>query len=115
MRRAARIRIGCSGWQYRHWRGSFYPPELSQTRWFAHYALHFDTVEINNTFYRMPAEAMLARWAGDREGARGSLQQALDRLAKTPADHVRLFGGGFSREALEALCRADLDALGGGR
>ena len=57
MRRAARIRIGCSGWQYRHWRGSFYPPELSQTRWFAHYALHFDTVEINNTFYRLPEAA----------------------------------------------------------
>ena len=62
MRRAARIRIGCSGWQYRHWRGSFYPPELSQTRWFAHYALHFDTVEINNTFYRLPEAATFEKW-----------------------------------------------------
>jgi uncharacterized protein YecE (DUF72 family) len=62
MRRAARIRIGCSGWQYRHWRGSFYPPELSQTRWFAHYALHFDTVEINNTFYRLPDAATFEKW-----------------------------------------------------
>ena len=62
MRRAARIRIGCSGWQYRHWRGSFYPPELSQTRWFAHYALHFDTVEINNTFYRLPKAATFEKW-----------------------------------------------------
>jgi uncharacterized protein YecE (DUF72 family) len=63
MRRAARIRIGCSGWQYRHWRGSFYPPELSQTRWFAHYALHFDTVEINNTFYRLPEAATFEKWS----------------------------------------------------
>lgn len=62
MRRAARIRIGCSGWQYRHWRGSFYPPELPQTRWFAHYALHFDTVEINNTFYRLPDAATFEKW-----------------------------------------------------
>ena len=62
MRRAARIRIGCSGWQYRHWRGSFYPPELSQTRWFAHYALHFDTVEINSTFYRLPEAATFEKW-----------------------------------------------------
>jgi uncharacterized protein YecE (DUF72 family) len=62
MRRAARIRIGCSGWQYRHWRGCFYPPELSQTRWFAHYALHFDTVEINNTFYRLPEAATFDKW-----------------------------------------------------
>jgi uncharacterized protein YecE (DUF72 family) len=62
MRRTARTRIGCSGWQYRHWRGSFYPPELSQTRWFAHYALHFDTVEINNTFYRLPEAATFENW-----------------------------------------------------
>jgi uncharacterized protein YecE (DUF72 family) len=62
MPRAGRIRIGCSGWQYRHWRGTFYPLELPQTRWFAHYALHFDTVEINNTFYRLPEAATFAKW-----------------------------------------------------
>src|SRR5688572_18329547 len=52
--RAPDLRIGCSGWQYKHWRGNFYPAELPQSRWFAHYALTFDTVEINNSFYRLP-------------------------------------------------------------
>ena len=56
------IRIGCSGWQYRHWRGDFYPAELSQNRWLEHYATRFDTVEINNTFYRLPEAATFAEW-----------------------------------------------------
>jgi uncharacterized protein YecE (DUF72 family) len=59
---APEVRIGCSGWQYKHWRGEFYPAELPLSRWFAHYALHFDTVEINNTFYRLPEAATFARW-----------------------------------------------------
>src|SRR5258705_12335353 len=46
---------GCSGWQYAHRRGDFYAAELPTSRWFAHYALTFDTVEINNSFYRLPA------------------------------------------------------------
>ena len=56
------IRIGCSGWQYPHWRGSFYPAGLLQARWFGHYALSFDTVEINNAFYQLPEKATFARW-----------------------------------------------------
>ena len=56
------IRLGCSGWQYRHWSGNFYPAELPQKLWFAHYALHFDTVEINNSFYRLPAAETFAKW-----------------------------------------------------
>lgn len=56
------IRIGCSGWQYRHWRGDFYPDDLPTSRWFAHYALTFDTVEINNSFYRLPSADTFARW-----------------------------------------------------
>jgi uncharacterized protein YecE (DUF72 family) len=56
------IRIGCSGWQYRHWRGVFYPAGLPQSRWLDHYAQHFDTVEINNTFYRLPDAATFAAW-----------------------------------------------------
>jgi uncharacterized protein YecE (DUF72 family) len=58
-----RVRVGCSGWQYRHWRGDFYPPTLPQTRWFEHYASVFDTVEINNTFYRLPERPTFAAWA----------------------------------------------------
>jgi uncharacterized protein YecE (DUF72 family) len=56
-------RVGCSGWEYKHWRGDFYPTDLPRTRWFAHYAATFDTVEINNTFYRLPEESTFARWA----------------------------------------------------
>jgi uncharacterized protein YecE (DUF72 family) len=55
-------RIGCSGWQYRHWRGDFYPRELPQPRWLEHYAARFDTVEVNNSFYRLPEAAVFARW-----------------------------------------------------
>ncbi|MBI4263497.1 MAG: DUF72 domain-containing protein [Acidobacteria bacterium] len=56
------IRVGCSGWQYAHWRGRFYPAELPTPRWFGHYALSFDTVEINNSFYRLPEAATFAKW-----------------------------------------------------
>jgi uncharacterized protein YecE (DUF72 family) len=56
-------RIGCSGWQYRHWRGDFYPVEVPAARWFECYAARFDTVEINNTFYRLPGAGTFARWA----------------------------------------------------
>jgi uncharacterized protein YecE (DUF72 family) len=59
----ARTFVGCSGWEYKHWRGDFYPASLPRTRWFEHYASLFDTVEINNTFYRLPEEATFAAWA----------------------------------------------------
>jgi len=49
-----RFRIGTSGYHYDHWAGSFYPADLPKSDWFAHYADVFDTVEINNTFYRLP-------------------------------------------------------------
>ena len=55
--------VGCSGWEYKHWRGDFYPAEIPRTRWFEHYAATFDTVEINNTFYRLPEETTFAAWA----------------------------------------------------
>jgi uncharacterized protein YecE (DUF72 family) len=59
-----RARIGCSGWQYKHWRGDFYPADLVLKRWFEHYASVFDTVEINNSFYRLPEASTFADWAG---------------------------------------------------
>jgi uncharacterized protein YecE (DUF72 family) len=58
-----RVWIGCSGWEYKHWRGDFYPADLPRARWFEHYAATFDTVEINNTFYRLPEAATFASWA----------------------------------------------------
>ncbi len=56
------VRIGTSGWVYPHWRGIFYPQELRQKDWFAHYSRQFDTVEINNTFYRLPTPAVFEKW-----------------------------------------------------
>jgi uncharacterized protein YecE (DUF72 family) len=56
------IRIGCSGWNYRHWRGIFYPDRLPVKDWFAFYATNFDTVEINNSFYRLPKAETFAAW-----------------------------------------------------
>jgi uncharacterized protein YecE (DUF72 family) len=60
---AGRIHVGCSGWQYKHWRGNFYPSDLPQSRWLEHYASVFDTVEINNSFYRLPEASTFANWA----------------------------------------------------
>jgi len=56
------IRIGCSGWIYRHWRGLFYPEKLAQHRWFAHYAETFETVELNTSFYHLPKPETFAKW-----------------------------------------------------
>ena len=62
MRRAARVRVGCSGWQYKHWKGDFYPADLPLRGWLGYYATHFDTVEVNNSFYRLPDEGVFAAW-----------------------------------------------------
>ena len=56
------IRVGCSGWVYRHWKGGFYPADLPQKRWFERYATDFDTVEINASFYRLPLPTTFAGW-----------------------------------------------------
>jgi uncharacterized protein YecE (DUF72 family) len=56
-------RIGCSGWNYGHWRGRFYPEGLPVSRWLEHYAQSFDTVEINASFYRLPTRRSAERWA----------------------------------------------------
>jgi uncharacterized protein YecE (DUF72 family) len=63
------IRVGCSGWNYASWRGVLYPPGCPQRKWLARYAEKFDTVELNNTFYRLPS----------RNGVKGWVEQ-------TPAD-----------------------------
>lgn len=54
---------GTSGFQYPAWRGDFYPEGLKTTDMLAHYAQHLPTVEINQTFYRMPKPELLSRWA----------------------------------------------------
>jgi uncharacterized protein YecE (DUF72 family) len=56
------VRIGCSGWIYRHWRELFYPAKLARHRWFAHYADTFSTVELNTSFYHLPKPETFAKW-----------------------------------------------------
>jgi uncharacterized protein YecE (DUF72 family) len=56
------VRIGTSGWEYRHWAGGFYPRDVPRDRWLEHYATEFDTVELNNSFYRLPDAEQFAQW-----------------------------------------------------
>ena len=56
--------VGTSGFSYPSWRGAFYPDDVPQRAWLAYYAERFPTVEINNTFYRMPKPELLEGWRG---------------------------------------------------
>jgi uncharacterized protein YecE (DUF72 family) len=58
-----RVLVGTSGYSYKPWKGRFYPEKIKDADMLAFYATRFPTVEINNTFYRMPAPALLAKWA----------------------------------------------------
>ena len=100
------IRIGCSGWQYRHWRGDLYPGNLPQSRWFEHYAAIFDTVEVNNTFYRLPGVETFDAWRrrapkGFLFAVKASRYLTHMKKLKDPDDPLALF---FSRAT--ALRRA---------
>jgi uncharacterized protein YecE (DUF72 family) len=57
-----RVRVGCSGWNYRDWRGVLYPDGCPQRRWLERYAEVFDTVEVNATFYRLPTRKAVEGW-----------------------------------------------------
>jgi uncharacterized protein YecE (DUF72 family) len=57
--------VGTSGYSYKEWKGTFYPDDLPAAKMLSFYAGHFGSVEINNTFYRMPDAATLARWAAE--------------------------------------------------
>lgn len=57
--------VGCSGFHYREWKGLFYPEGLPQKAWLSFYAERFNTLELNNTFYRFPTEASLQKWYRD--------------------------------------------------
>ena len=58
-------RIGTSGWNYKHWKEIFYPPQTSVSKWLDFYGEHFDTVEVNATFYRLPKPETFDRWRQD--------------------------------------------------
>lgn len=57
--------IGCSGYHYKEWKGEFYPEGLPSTKWLPYYAEHFNTIEINSSFYRMPTVKGLQKWYND--------------------------------------------------
>jgi uncharacterized protein YecE (DUF72 family) len=57
------IRIGTSGWTYKHWKGDFYPEDLPQRRWLEYYTEHFPTVELNASFYHIPKASTARGWA----------------------------------------------------
>jgi uncharacterized protein YecE (DUF72 family) len=61
-RKGCEIRIGTSGWHYDHWKGTFYPDNLPKKKWLEYYAGHFNTVEINNTFYHLPRRTTVQKW-----------------------------------------------------
>ncbi|MEO5599923.1 MAG: DUF72 domain-containing protein, partial [Cyclobacteriaceae bacterium] len=55
-------KIGCSGYHYPEWKGIFYPENLAQRKWFEFYAQHFNSLELNVTFYRFPKLDVLKSW-----------------------------------------------------
>ena len=100
-------RIGCSGWNYRDWRGAFYPDGLPARRWLEAYAEHFDTVEVNTTFYRLPARTAVARWVQQTPDGFGFAVKASRYL--THIRRLRDVADGMARlaERIEPLVEAD--------
>lgn len=93
---AGELHIGCSGWVYNHWRNRFYPPKLPQREWFAFYSQHFDTVELNNSFYRLPKPETFDGWRQRspedfRFAVKGSRYITHIRRLKEPIDSVGRF------------------------
>jgi uncharacterized protein YecE (DUF72 family) len=79
------IHVGTSGWSYPTWRPGFYPAGMQPADFLAHYASRFDTVELNTTGYRLPAEDQFRRWAGTvPDGFRFAPKLSLARLDRVP-------------------------------
>lgn len=62
MKNTGNIHVGTSGWNYNHWKGHFYPKDLSQKKWLEFYMKKFRTVEINNSFYQLPEKTTFENW-----------------------------------------------------
>jgi uncharacterized protein YecE (DUF72 family) len=120
-----RALVGCSGWSYRDWGGVVFPANLPRRRWFEHYQRLFDTVEINSTFYRLPAPSTVDRWAAAARdgfvfavklGAFGSHRKKLGDAASWLPNHldrVARLGGhaGPTLVQLPPRWRRDADRL----
>lgn len=59
------IRVGCTGWAYSAWKGTFYPKSIKQRDWLSHYSSIFDITEVNSSFYRIPTKQITAKWNND--------------------------------------------------
>jgi uncharacterized protein YecE (DUF72 family) len=89
------IWIGTSGWQYADWRGRFYPRDVPQSRWLETYAERYPTVELNNSFYRLPSEHAFREWRrrtppGFVLSVKASRYITHIRRLREPGDPVRL-------------------------
>lgn len=94
------LHSGCSGFSYKSWKNIFYPENITQKNWLAYYASHFNTVEINNTFYGIPTEKTVSAWKENTpENFRFSLKanRYLTHLKKLTPD------AGFRDRYLEML------------
>lgn len=90
------LHIGTSGWQYKDWRGAFYPQKLPQREWLNYYAERFTTAEVNNTFYRLPEKTAFENWAASvpadfRMAAKMSRYLTHVKRLKEPAEPVERF------------------------
>jgi uncharacterized protein YecE (DUF72 family) len=104
-----RILAGASGYSYKEWKGSFYPQDIGPDAMLAFYAARLPTVEINNTFYRMPKTAVLESWAGSApEGFRFAIK------ASRRITHISRLKAESAAEPLGYLYR-NLAALGAKR
>jgi uncharacterized protein YecE (DUF72 family) len=102
----AAVHVGCSGWNYRSWREAFYPAREPASRWLERYAEHFDTVEVNTTFYRLIARAAVERWV-EQTPARFVFAVKASRYL-THVKRLRGIGDGIARfyERIEPLAAA---------
>jgi len=88
--------IGCSGYHYKDWKGKFYPEAIDKKTWLRYYAYHFNSVEINNTFYKIPDKKTLNSWmeqtpADFRFSVKGSRYITHMKKLKDTKPHVENF------------------------
>ena len=99
------IYIGTSGYSYTHWKGDFYPPDLKPANYLPFYARHFNTAEINYSFYHIPTEKSVQRWVeevpedflftlkANRQITHRSKLQNVDGITKVMTWRMHLLGG----------------------
>jgi uncharacterized protein YecE (DUF72 family) len=90
------IRIGTSGWYYKHWKGLFYPLKIQDSEMLPFYLEHFDTVEINNSFYCLPEKNTVKAWHrhtpnGFLFAVKGSRFITHMKKLRDPAKHINYF------------------------